>query len=258
MNKVHQIIGALAASSAIVRHLHSETMRGWIEFQQRQLYKKIGYKSFNDFLSQSSNSPMPRAAFYERKALLEREGDQVFDLFNSLGIPFRRRKLLGAEKIELKDDRIVIEEQPDQKIEIELDNKARLVETITAVIDRDAASKKRLNRARQTIDRSEQKIEQLNKKVERIKRKEFIELDAHASALVAAVVSLKKLLKEVEKLPPEEKDRVSTEAAGEISLLLETVLKAYMTTKSVSLNLDEQEKELLKTLENGDNNESIQ
>lgn len=102
---------------------------------------------------------MTKHEFYKRKEIFEAEGEKVFDLLNEVGMPLSKRRLLGKGNIQLDGETvIVLDRETGEEISIELTNKSRLLETLTALADANADKSKKLEKGKDDNDRLKRKL----------------------------------------------------------------------------------------------------
>jgi hypothetical protein len=109
--------------------------------------------------------------FYDREKLLMSEGEEVFDLLNTLKISHRQRKLLGAGHIQIDESKgtviIVTGEDLEEDVEeIELTDRTRLLQTLSALADQNAVLNQKTNRFSAQIDKGTQEIDELKRKLD--------------------------------------------------------------------------------------------
>lgn len=246
-------VGNLTAAGNIGKALTAETLRGWIQFQEKEVYQYLGFKTFNQFLKESPYSPMSRTRFYEKKSLLDSEGDQLFDIFNIAGISERKRKLLGAGNLKIEQDKLIVKDQ-EQEVEIDLTDNAQLVQTLTAVVDRSTAQAKKLEQKQQSVERAEEKIEKLNTELEDLKISKTSELDSASSALIQFTASAKFLIEQIEALPAEQASETAVRALTDLSIVKNQLLKFYDENPDLS---DREQQEIIEFLEKEDKKNEI-
>lgn len=89
-------LGQIRAVGALARGFSSQEIRALELFQQENRYRHLGFSTFVEFLNSDYCPKITKAQFYERLALLNAEGNQVFDLLNEIGVAASTRKLLAA------------------------------------------------------------------------------------------------------------------------------------------------------------------
>lgn len=107
-------LGAISAMKAIAQTLNSNLIRGLQVIRDKELYRAFGYERFDSFLDLYENSPMKYKRFNYIEKQFKTEGDEVFDLLNSINVPMSARKLIAeseAGAIFIEGDEIVIGDQ---------------------------------------------------------------------------------------------------------------------------------------------------
>jgi hypothetical protein len=94
------LLGGIRVADKISNSISSQVMNAMCLFQKENLYHGFGFVRFVDFLEQSEFSPMSKNQFYKRKEVFDREGEQMFDLMNELGVSLAVRKQLSAGNYE--------------------------------------------------------------------------------------------------------------------------------------------------------------
>jgi len=182
------ILGGVNIAGKVAASLGSEAIKALVKFQEEKMHEALGFETFVDFLGESEYSPMTKAQFYERKALLEKEGESLFDMLTELGMSIRRRKLLGQGNVELSGD-VVIVKDGEEATEIALTDRARILETITALADANADKSKKLDKQKAKLDKHTEEKRELYEEIDRVKASAAVELvgDAHSMALANLV-----------------------------------------------------------------------
>lgn len=102
------VLGAAGTLKKLSDKFEAQTVRALIAFQEVKGYRDFGFEDFADFLDNSPYSPMSKNQFYDRKGLLESEGDLTYNLLNDLRVPVSTRKQLTAGAITLEGDMVLI------------------------------------------------------------------------------------------------------------------------------------------------------
>lgn len=162
------VLGGVKTADRIAQSISSQVMNAMITFQTQDLHESLGFNRFADFLDKSEFSPMSKNEFYKRKELFESEGEKVFDLLTELGISLSKRKLLGKGNISLDGETVVIlDNDTGEEISIELKDKSRILETITALADANADKSKRLTKGKDDNDRLKRKLTDLEEALDK-------------------------------------------------------------------------------------------
>lgn len=149
-----EVIGAIKLANKMVDALGAQTIRALETFQANEMYQAYGYETFADFLDKCPNAPMTRNQYYERKKLLDAEGDAEFDVLNSLKIPARTRKLLKAGDVALDGDQLIV------------GDKSAPLSDAKAVRKIIAQAVEQFERLETKSDKNEKEIEKLKKRLD--------------------------------------------------------------------------------------------
>lgn len=95
-------------AATLASQLGSQAIRALEHFADTKGHEALGFERFDDFLNESPYSPMTKHQYYERRAALEKEGDQLFDVLNTMRIPVSARKQLSAGAVQIEGDDIVV------------------------------------------------------------------------------------------------------------------------------------------------------
>lgn len=216
-DKALMLLGGFNTAAKIAQVINSELMRGLEIFQTEKIYLALDYDTFVDYLD-SDQSPMSKAQYYERRAILANEGDQLFDVFSSIGLSIRKRKLLGKGSVEIVDDTVIVH-HGDEVTEIELTDRARLLETLTALADANAEKSIKLERQKEKIDKFDSEKRDLYDEIDRVRASKVAAApDEHMIARVELGLAFSRLrncaagLSEIEK--DQFRDSVLEDVAG--------------------------------------------
>ena len=226
------LIGGIGAINSLAVTLSAEVMRALETMQTQKVHESLGYQRFADFLDNSSHSPMSKSTYYERKKILDNEGDIIFDLLNGLSMPISKRKLLGKGNIQV-DGEMVIVIDGEEETEIELNDRTRLLETLTALADRSTTLDQRLKKRDKDIEKLTGKITELDEENDRIlayKKSDF--QDNHAIAVLQITSAFTTLQSEAEKLSKAEKQKSAPNTFELIAEWQERLSVAYERNES--------------------------
>lgn len=164
-------LGMVAGVGRIAQTLSAQTIRALQKVRDDKDFEALGFSRFDDFLDESDISPMTYRQFNDREKLLETEGDDVFDLMNTLKLSHRQRKMLGAGHVQIDEAKgtviIVTDKDGEENIEeIELVDRSRLLQTLSALADQNATLNAKTNKQKEKIERGEKEIEGLQKKLD--------------------------------------------------------------------------------------------
>jgi hypothetical protein len=188
-------LGAAGALDVVARRLNAEFFRMLEQFAESKGHEAMGFSTFDKFLDESPHSPMSRHQYYDRKGLLEREGDASFDVLNSLKIPVSARKQLPVGVVKIEGDIISIGDES-----IPVADGQRVKELIRQLANRNSQQASQLKQG-------EKDFKKLQKEANKLKGHPSA-LSANSSpytqALMLAVAALGGLALEAEKLSEEE------------------------------------------------------
>lgn len=183
-DKALLIVGGFKTATRIANAINSEVMRALELFQEEKVYQAFGYSTFVDFLEESEHSPMSKTQYYERRSILEKEGDAMFDLLSGLGMSIRKRKLLGRGNVEFDGDKVIVHDG-DEQTEIEITDRTRLLETLTALADANADKSAKLEKQKVKLDKHDAEKREIYDELDRVKASKAAEIgkDPHSVAL---------------------------------------------------------------------------
>lgn len=241
MTKAAFAIGAIAAISNLSRVLSSKSMRDLMIFQEMKMHETLGFSRFDDFLNESEYSPMTKSQFYERKAVLEKEGDSLFDLLNSSGVPIYKRKLLGTGQISVEGEIVTIKTElgdgNSSVQQIELNDRTRLLETLTALADRNSELARKADKKQELLDKQKNALLKAEEEIERVKTEKRVEagLDPHSNSLMNLIGAFAAHRQIVEKLSDLEKAQFAPRTFETIAAQLKDLTAAY--GRNISLDV---------------------
>ena len=203
------LLGGFKTAARIAVAINSEIMRSLELFQKEGIYEAFGYDRFAQFLDECEHSPMSKTQYYERKSLLDKEGDQMFNLYSELGISIRKRKLLGKGNVEIDGDNVIIHGSDGEDSIVNIDDTARLMEIVTAVIDSKVEQSIKIERLEKEKKADAEKIRDRDREIDRVRAAKVAEFaaDAHMTARVELGLAFNKFTDIVSKLADVEKDQ---------------------------------------------------
>jgi len=189
-------LGAVGAMFAVAEqfssHMNAAGLRALAHFAEVEGYRQFGFDRFDEFLSKSPYSPLTRSQYYERKALLDREGDAVFDMLNTLRVPAAARKCLSDGSVQVDGDEIVI---GDNRIPAtDRDAVLEVVNTLTAKVKTQAA----------TIERGKKDLREAKKRANSGSLAAQLDANPHERSLSLALAALAGLKTQAAGLSDEE------------------------------------------------------
>jgi len=227
-NRALFILGGVTVTNRLADALGSEAIKTLLRFQDEQLYLALGYSKMVDFLSESEFAPMSKQQFYDRKALLEKEGEQLFDMLTELGISIRKRKLLGKGNIEVSGDTLIVH-NGDESTEIAINDRASILEALTALADANAEKTVKLTVQQERIDKHDDKVRELHAENDRIRAAKIADFaaDAHMTARVELGLAFSKFTDIVSKLSDIEKNQFRNDVLEDIAGWSASLRNAY-------------------------------
>ncbi len=223
-------MGGINAVNGLSIALSAQVMRALQECQDEKIHENFGYQRFADFLDNWPHSPMTKNQYYDRIKLLENEGDIVFNLLNDLNFPMYKRRLLGKGNIQLEGETVIVVDG-EEETQIELNDRTRLLETLTALADRNYLQDRKIKKQAEGIDRLVEKTERLSEENERIAAMKSADLEnSHAVALLQVSSSFVALKDEIERLTDAEREAFAPKAFELIATWRDRLSEAYGRT----------------------------
>lgn len=182
-------LGGMRAADRIASALSAQVMANLIAFEKEKMHEQMGYRRFVDFLDRSPYSPMTKHQFYKRREVFEREGEEVFDLMNDIGLPLARRKMLGRGQVRLEGETVIVKDGGNE-LSIDLDDRARILETLSALADANAEKARRLERGREDYERLRRKIAAAPEENQAVGRDELDRVTLSATAMLSALAGM--------------------------------------------------------------------
>ena len=231
-------LGGIKAAEQIVASfvsaISSQTLRALEVFQKDRMYLDLGFDKFVDFLQDSEFSPMTKSQYYERKNLIDNEGDIVYDYLNSIGLSVSIRKLLASndKEITIEGDFLVV---GDEKLAIQ---ESSSIKNILLEIANDNRKLKEENTKKQLkLEKAEQTINDGSKQVEQLRRQldtnsEGSTFDRAQSRLINAFIKFNDELADVPLVERVDKDSV----LDTLWTLLEESRKRFGSNKNFTVS----------------------
>lgn len=228
------IIGGFKTANKIQHAIGSELMRGLEVFQSEKIYLSLGFEDFVSFLN-SDISPLTKAQYYERKKLLEAEGDHLFDLYGSIGVSVRQRKLLGKGNVELSGETLVVH-NGEETTEISINDRPSILDALTALADASADKSIRIQRQQEKIDKIDDKVRDLYAEIDAVKASKVAEAasNPHMIARVELGIAFRRLTDAAERLSPIEKDQFRDAVLEQVAEGRQTLAAAYATGRAAA------------------------
>lgn len=211
-------LGAAGAFLVVSRKLTAEFFHMVEQFAETKGHEALGYSRIDDFLDESPYSPMSSNQYYDRKGLLEREGDSTFDVLNGLKVPVSARKSLPEGVVKIEGDVIAIADE-----RIQMTDRERVKEVIRELAKRNSQQSTKLNKGQQDFEKLQKELTQLKANPALLS----LSSTPHNQALTLAVAALGGLAIEAEKLPAEQAAQIRDEAMRLLSAQWANLQYAY-------------------------------
>ncbi len=224
------VSGGLRAAMNISRMIGSELMRGLERFQAEECWRDLEYDSFAEYLK-SPESPMSKGKYYELKTLLDKEGDEIFDLYGNLGLKPRIRRLLGTGQVELEGDTIIVKNDDGEETRIEKNDWTRVAQVITASVDDKILLQSKLDKQAENLKKADDRIREAHAETDRIRASKVAEFaaDAHMTARVELGLAFNKFIDIAEKLSDTEKAQFRDAVLEQVQGWRNDLAHAYLT-----------------------------
>lgn len=224
------VLGGVTVAKRAAKSFDTEAIKTLIRFQEEKMHEDLGYSTFVDFLNESEFAPLTKAQFYEGKALLEKEGEDLFDLMTDLGISIRKRKLLGKGNVELAGDKLIVHDG-DEITEIPITDKSSILDAIASLADANADKSIKLQRQAERIEKHDAEKRELYDDLDRIKASKLSEVAAtpHMNARVELGIAFRKLTEAADNLSPIEKDQFRDGVFEDIAAWRSGLMESYKT-----------------------------
>lgn len=194
------LLGRAQAADRIAVTLSAEVIRFVEHFETTKLYRALGFNDFVTFLQNSGLHSITKHRYYDRKKLLNKEGDPVFDALTVAGVPLQLRMDLDPGDVAIDGDNIVIkgnEDIPDQIVH--KDDHQSILGMVRNLATQRKALSHELAAAEKVISDSDEKHDtekrELYDEIDRIKAAKAADLssDPHTVARVEMNLALAKL-----------------------------------------------------------------
>lgn len=169
--KSAMMLGAVKTVNHMNAYFSSQTIRGLQRIRDEKHFEQFGFSRFDDFLDESPHSPMSYKQFYDREKALINEGDEMFDVLNSLNFSLRKRRLLGAGNVVLEDNKMLIkrisEDGGEYTEEVSISDQQKLIQTLSALADQTARLQNENEKQKTRLNRRDRDIEQLTEQIQK-------------------------------------------------------------------------------------------
>lgn len=186
------MLGRAQATDRISVALSAEVIRFLEHFEKTKLYRALGHGDFVTFLKHCGLLQVTKSRYYERKKVLDKEGDPLFDALSVAGVPMSVRQHLLPGDVAVDGDNLVIKGDSDEEdIIVRRDDDKMLVQSIRNL----ANSRRNTSRA---LAETKQKLDEIGGKHAEEKRELYEENDRLRSSRMADMTSNPHMLARVE------------------------------------------------------------
>lgn len=204
------LMGGVRAISNLATELDSQAIRKLQLIRDRHLHLRVKdedgnlFKRFDDFLDKWRGSPMSYDTFNSREKLLMTEGDEVFNLLNTVRLPMLKRRYLGKGSLCVEGDDAVVtlkdEKGTTEEQRIPLIDRKLLLNVLSRVADQN-------NERGRTVERGRKEVEVLKRKLDErpTKDAEDEDLTPYNKLRLKAQSALARLAMHVRTLPKAER-----------------------------------------------------
>lgn len=198
-----EFVGAANAVQRIAESLNAQAIQAWETFQKDEMYTLYGCSTFVEFLERHPRLGLTKTKFYERKQLLSQEGAEVFDLLNTLQVPFKVRRQLTAGSIQIDGNQLTINDQAIQLDDVKKVKRAiaDLAEQMERIEAKAAKTEKELLKTKQKLDDAKEEARTASMQMP------DDGTDPVNQAYLGVISSLTKLGRELAELPGKEADQ---------------------------------------------------
>jgi hypothetical protein len=200
MSDALQLLGAIRATQTLGRSISAQSFRALMKFRDEGGHVALGFERFDDFLNNFPTSPMSKHQFYDRLKAIESEGDDLFDLLNTLRIPIQTRKEIGEGQIRMDGETLILG-TGDRAVEVPMGDRRAVADVIRNLTEKTTKQAKQLAEQAEKIKSGEKENKTLKKSADYV-----MALRSHPfdQALMNLIGSFAALSLEAEKLSPAE------------------------------------------------------
>ena len=202
-----QTLGAVKATISIGRTLAIGGFQRLRKFIDDESFKSLGFNTAVDFLN-SDRSPLTKNQYYDRLAVLNKEGEEVFDLLNSMDIGLRNRKLLAKGEIRIEGEEVVVGHE-DHEERVAITDKLGVKTVIASLFEKATVFENNLKQERKKNAQGMKDNEKLKRQLAEAKAqagKVNPEASQSVNALLVATGALTRLEEELAEALPEERE----------------------------------------------------
>lgn len=233
------LLGRAQASDRIAVALSAEVIRFLEHFEETKSYRALGHSDFVTFLANSGLHGVTKHKYYERKKVLELEGDPVFDALSLAGVPISLRKQLEPGDVTIDGNTIVIKAETDEEdIVIDKDNSIAVVQTIRNLAAARRQDRRQIEAVREKLDAVEakydEKVRSLYEENDRIKAAKIADIasNPHMIARVELGLAFTRLAEAASKLSAIEKEQFRDSVLQDVAEWRLALASGYATDSS--------------------------
>jgi hypothetical protein len=219
-------LGQVNLANKLVTSLQAQMIRELQDFRDNKKFEAFGFTRFDDFLDKYKFAPLGYDKFNRLEKLLKNEGDVLFDLYNTLGLPQTTRKLLaeknGSEIIIDGNELIIGENRAD------LSNLPDVKQLISEFVtdNNKLTAEKAATQAK--LEKAESVIEQGCKQIEELRRSADSHLiDEYGTKLTRLILEMSNFGDYCKKLSDDEKREKSDFALRNLSHQFSFISEAF-------------------------------
>ncbi|HQU84838.1 MAG TPA: hypothetical protein PKY59_16995 [Pyrinomonadaceae bacterium] len=208
-------IGEVGAIGRLANNLTAQTIRALQFVRDNKDFETLGFKRFDTFLDESEVAPMSYRQFIDREKLLKQEGDLLFDLLSNLRLSHKQRRMLGAGNVQIDEEKgtVIVTAsvggvaEATKTEEIDLQDRARLLQTLTALADQNSTLTDKNIKQQRQIERGEKDVDDLKRKLDEAKNRpgERSVDQMHFDGFMRVVNSMDALAATIKEFSPEDK-----------------------------------------------------
>jgi len=230
------MLGRAQATDRISVALSAEVIRFLEHFEKTKLYRALGHGDFVTFLKFSGLLQVTKSRYYERKKVLDKEGDPLFDALSIAGVPMSVRQHLLPGDVAVDGDSIVIKGETDEEdIIVRRDDDKTLIQSIRNLSNarrnaaRDLAETK--TKLEEIGEKHDEKIRERDREIDRLRTAKMAEFaaDAHMTARVELGLAFGKLTDVAGNMSAAEKDHLRDDVLEYVASWSASLRQAYST-----------------------------
>lgn len=230
------LLGRAQASDRISVSLSAEVIRFLGYFEETKSYRALGYPDFVTFLANSGLHNVTKHKYYERKKVLDLEGDPVYDALSLAGIPISVRKQLEPGDVTLDGSNIIIKAENDEDdIIIDKDNHIAVVQTLKNLAAARRQDKLQVEAVRDKLNAIEVQhdgqVREIYAEIDRVKASNVAEIasNPHMIARVELGIAFRRLTDAAASLSGIEKDQFRDAVLEDVAGWRADLAAAYAT-----------------------------